>query len=285
MPQGHLPRDQELHVAVGPVGVPGGREAGKVVLGELVQDAVVEEDVPAVQAGDDHVLVVARIAQQRRVAAVRVGHARDILVNAAGAELELRPDRSVRILHVQVRSQARAAAEHRVQIERRRTRIGREQRVLGDAQRRGLIERDVVVGELPHERRAGRHRRVIRVGPVGIRGRGVSVDGRIHDQRLRPGAQLIARIEDPTRPADVHQRRANCVRGIRKRRQIGEDPPEVDPARRRAVDPQVPAWRYCRHITGHDTCMGSRRGGHGPGDQTRARGARPFQELPPRRAV
>ena len=237
------------------------------------------------QAGDDHVLVVARIAQQRRVGTVPVGHPRDILVNAAGAELELRPDRPVRILHVQVRSHARAAAEHRIEIQGRSTGVWRRQRVLRHSELGGLIERDVVVGELPHERRAGRHGRVVGVGPVGIRGRGVSVDGWIDDQRLRPGAQLIARIEDPTRLADLHQRRANCVRGIRKRRQIGKDPPEVDPARRRAVDPQVPARRYCRHITGHDTCVGSRRGNHSPGDQAGARGGHPFQELPPRWAA
>ena len=65
------------------------------MLAQLIQHPVVKEDVRAVQARDDHALVVARIAQQRAVGAIAVGDPRDILVHAAGADPQLRSHRPV----------------------------------------------------------------------------------------------------------------------------------------------------------------------------------------------
>ena len=188
-------------MAVVLVGVASGGKPSQVVLGELVQDAVVEQDVRAVQTGDDHVLVVAGVAEQRPVGAITVRHPWHVLVHAAGAELQLRPHRPIRVLDVQLGPHAGPTAEHRVQIECWGARVGRQRRVLRDPELRGLIERDVVIDALPHERRPRGHRRVIRIGPVRIRRGRVAVHARVDDQRLRAGRQLIAGVHDPARPA------------------------------------------------------------------------------------
>ena len=86
------------------------------------------------QPGGDEVLVVARVAEERGVGAVAVRDTWDVLVHAARAELQLGSDRPVRVLDVQIRAQSRAAAEHRVQIQRRRAGVGRDQWVLRNPQ-------------------------------------------------------------------------------------------------------------------------------------------------------
>ena len=186
------------------------------------------------QPADDHALVVARITQQRAVGPVAVADAGNVLMHPAGAELQLRPDRPVRVLHIQVRTDPGAAAEYRIQIQRRRARVARDQRVLRHAERRGLIERDVVIDELPHERRPRRHGRVIRIGPVRIRRGRVAVHARVDDQRLRSGRQLIPGVHDPAPLADLQQRGADGVIRLREWRQVREDPAEVDATRRRS---------------------------------------------------
>ena len=123
---------------------------------------------------------------------------------------------------------ARAASEHRVEVERRRAGAGRHQRVLGHTELRGLIERDVVIGELADERRPGRHRRVVRVRPVGIVRRRAAVDRRVDDERFRPGAQLVAGVHDPAGAAEVQQRGPDLVARLGKRRQSREDPPKLN---------------------------------------------------------
>ena len=123
------------------------------------------------------------------------GDAGDVLVHAAGSDLQLRADRPVRVLDVEVRAESRAAAEHRVEIERRESACWATSAGFAVPPVGGLIEGDVVIGELADERRAGGHGRVVRVGAVGVSGGRVAVDGRIDDQRLRPRRQL-----DPRRP-------------------------------------------------------------------------------------
>ena len=86
------------------------------------------------KSGGDDVLVVAWVAEQRGVRAVAVGDAGDVLVHAAGSELQLGSDRPVRVLQVQIRADPWAAAEHRVEIQRRGARVGRDQRVLRNPQ-------------------------------------------------------------------------------------------------------------------------------------------------------
>ena len=176
--------------------------------------------------GDDHALVVPGVAQQCRVSPIAIGYAGDVFVHPGGAELELRSDRPVRVLYVEVGPEAGSASEHRVQVERRCARVGRYQRVLRHAERRGLIEGDVVIDELPHERRPGGHRRVIRIGAVRIRRRRIPVHRRIDNQRLRSGRELIAGVHDPARPTHLQQRRADPVVRLDERRSFGKTRPK-----------------------------------------------------------
>ncbi len=81
------------------------------------------------QPGDHDVLVVARVAEQRRVAAISVRHSGDVLVHAAAADLQRGPDGPIRVRHVQVRPRRGSAAEHRVQVQRRGPGVGRGQRI------------------------------------------------------------------------------------------------------------------------------------------------------------
>ena len=58
------------------------------------------------QPGDNHVLVVARVTEQRVVRAGAVCHPRDVFVHPAASDLQLRPDGSVSVLDVLVGAQA-----------------------------------------------------------------------------------------------------------------------------------------------------------------------------------
>ena len=119
VPQRDLSGEQEGNIAVpgvGPMGRRGG-EGFQIVFGELVQDPVVEQDVAAVQAGDHHVLVVAGVAEQGGVGAVAVLDPRYVFVHPAAADLQLRADRPVGVLDVEVRAPAWAAAEDGVEIQ------------------------------------------------------------------------------------------------------------------------------------------------------------------------
>ena len=169
-----------------------------------------------------------------RVRAIAVGHPRDVLVHAAAADLQLRPDRPVLVVDVQVRADPGSAAEHGVQIQRRGAGVRRDQRVLRHPELGGLIERDVVVGELANERRARRHRRVVGIAPVRVRRRRVAVDRRIDDQSLGPRRQIILRVENPALLADLEQRSLNRVVHIGERPQMREDASKVDATGRRA---------------------------------------------------
>ncbi len=95
-----------------------GRKDAEVDLVEIVDDAVVEEDVGAVQAGDHHVFVVAGITQERPVGAVAVLNTGHVLVDPARTDLELGPNRPIRVRHVEVGPSTRTAAEHRIEVER-----------------------------------------------------------------------------------------------------------------------------------------------------------------------
>jgi hypothetical protein len=87
VPQGDLPGDQELVVAVGRVRALGRRERTEVDAAQLAQHPVVEQDVRAVQPSDHQVLVVARVRKDRGVCAVAVGGPGHILMHPAGTEL------------------------------------------------------------------------------------------------------------------------------------------------------------------------------------------------------
>ena len=138
------------------------------------------------QSGDHHVLIVTRIPQQSGVGPIAIRDARHVLVHSAGPDLQFRSHRAIRVGDVQIRTHSRSAAEHRVQIKRRRAGIGRDQRILRHPQLRGLIKGDVVIGELADERRPSRHRLVVGICPVRVARARISVDRR--DRRSTPWA-------------------------------------------------------------------------------------------------
>src|SRR4051812_36188140 len=117
----------------GVVDVGRGRESPEVHPGELVEDPVVEEDVRAVQAGDDHVLVVARIAEDRVVRTVPVLRAGYVLVPPAAADLQFRADRAVGVRLVQVRAEPGATPEDGGEVQHGGTGGGGHRRGLWDA--------------------------------------------------------------------------------------------------------------------------------------------------------
>ena len=206
------------------------------------------------------------------------GDAGDVFVYPAAADLQLRADRPVGVLDVQVRPPARAAAEDRVEVQSGGAGVRRDQRVLGHPQMRGLVEGDVVIGELPDEARAGGHDRVVGVGAIGVRGRGVAIYGGVDNQGLGSRGQLIVSIHDPTRHPHLEKGGPHGVASFRKRRQLGEDSPEVGAARWRPrpwlqqSGPQL-SWGG---ISGGDT--GCHRRDHQPGPGR----AHALQESPPR---
>ena len=61
-----------------------------------------KQDVRAVEARDDHALVVARVTKKGAVCAVAVRDSGDVLVHTAGPDLQLGPTDPVRIVHIQV---------------------------------------------------------------------------------------------------------------------------------------------------------------------------------------
>ena len=87
------------------------RVAQAPLLADVVDRVVVEEQERAMQPGDDHVLVVARIADDRGA----VGAARQILEDAAALDLEL--DVVAGVVELLLRD--RAGAVDRVEVERR----------------------------------------------------------------------------------------------------------------------------------------------------------------------
>ena len=215
------------------------------------------------QAGDDHVLVVAGVAEQRaRRCRRRLATRGTSSCTPPLPSFSFGPTDPSGFSTYRSGRSARAAAEHRVQIEGRGAGVGRQQRVLGDPELRGLIERDVVIDELPDERRPRGHRRVVRVGPVGVRAVGlpltvgstISAFGPAAVDRRRPGSRPAC--PPPTaRPAPCRWRRRTAGGG--------EDPPEVRAAGRRAMPARMPprcGW-------------GRKRGGLG-------RGARASSSLP-----
>ena len=242
------------------------------------------------QSRDHDVLVVARIAQQRAVAAVAVGHPGNVLVRCVvrsrsnhGSDLQLRANRAVAVIDVQVRAQPRAAPEHRIEIERRSARVRRAERVLRHPQLRSLIKRDVVIGELTNERRPRRHRRVIRIAPVCIRGRRVAIHRRIDDQRLRPRRQIILRVQDPALVPDLEERRPDRVIRLGKRRQIREDPPKVHARHRRpGLTVHIAPRRNRPHVRNRRTRQ-FRTAPDRAGHQSCTSRSHALQELPPRR--
>ena len=283
MPQRHQPGHQELAVGGGQLLRAGHRQVpADIHVAQVGEDPVVEQDVRAVQPGDDDVLVVTRVAEDGRIAAVGVGGARHVFEHPAAADQQLRPGRPVRAGHVQVRAHPGAAAEHRVQVEGGGAGVGRDQRVLRDAQLGGLVEGDVVVDELAHERRPGRHHRVVRVGAIRVGGGRVPVDGRVGDQRHRPGGQVVPGVHDPPRHPDLQQGGLHLVGRLREGLQAREYPAE-----------QARAGRGPRTARRGSARGASRRcrGAGTPGQQPGRRGCRrqphtgrpqPRQELPPR---
>ncbi len=88
------------------------RVHARVALVEVIDGLVVEEQESGVQAGDDDVLVVARVDDDRRVVAL----ARQVLVQAAALDPELDAG-------VELRREPRPAAIDGIEIEGGRTRV------------------------------------------------------------------------------------------------------------------------------------------------------------------
>ncbi len=185
-----------------------------------VDGLVVEEDEGALQTGDDQVLVVAWIGDDRRV----VAGTREILEQTSRLDLQLVRIRQV----VELWARDRAAPVHRVQIERGRAGVLRAARVSRDAERRGRVEGDVVVDELADERGAGRVRRIVRI---------VRAQAEIRYEQDRSLAQIVLRVKRPTLGAQIPERILHCVRRRSEGLQVGEDPPERRRARRDGCAP------------------------------------------------
>jgi hypothetical protein len=155
----------------------------------------VEQDERGLQPGDDEVLVVTRVGDVGGAVTVT----RQVLEEAAAGDLELGRALAAASIdgHVELEIGQRPAAVHRVEVERRRARVGRVLgfRRLAEAGRQ--VERHVVVEELAHERRAGRVGRVVRV---------VGAQRGIGDQQDGPLVQRIPGVEHAARLADLAQR-------------------------------------------------------------------------------
>lgn len=98
---------------------------------------------------------------------------------------------------------------------------------------RGLIKGDVI-DELPHVRRARRHRGVIRIGPMRVGGRRVAVTVGSRIKSLRTSRQIVLRVQDLARhpqppatpPAPCHShRRTAAGRGRSARSSCGSSAP------------------------------------------------------------
>ena len=171
------------------------RAPATIARGDVVDRLVVEHQERRVQTGKDDVLVVARIAEDRRA----VRSARQIFEQSAVLDAQLDPcERLARAAPaVQLRAAHRSAAVHRVEVQRRRARVRRILRPRRLAERRAQVERDVVIDELAEERRAGRLRGVVRI---------VDAERRIGDEQDRAAVQRILRIHDAARLAELGER-------------------------------------------------------------------------------
>ena len=204
--------------------MPGRRAAGRVehrgllhaVRPHGVDGMVVEQEEGAVQAGEDHVLVVSGIARER----THVRGPREVLEEAARLDLELRAIGRV----VQVRGADRAAPVDGVEVERRGASVGRLERVARLPQPRPDVEGDVVVDELPEEGRSGRVLGVVRI----VRGK-----RRVGDELDRPRRERVVRVEQPSGLPELTERVLDLRALARERRQVEEQPreaPRVDDA-------------------------------------------------------
>ena len=224
-----------------PLVVPGRRAAGRVehrgllhaVRPHGVDGMVVEQEEGAVQAGEDHVLVVSGIARER----THVRGPREVLEEAARLDLELRAVGGV----VQLRRADRAAPVDGVEVERRGASVGRLERVARLPQPRPDVEGDVVVDELPEEGRSGRVLGVVRI----VRG-----ERRVGDELDRPRRERVVRVEQPSGLPELTERVLDLRALARERRQVEEQPreaPRVDDAvARDAPRTRAPArasWR------------------------------------------
>ena len=161
------------------------------------------------QPRDDQVLVVARVADDRRA----VRPTREVLEEAAAFELEL--DAVGRV--VQLLLGHRPGPVDRIQVQRRRAVVARRL-WFGRLAKPGVgIEGHVVVEELAEERRP---RRV--VGVVGV----VGAQRLIDDQLLGPGLERVLGVEQAAGPAQLAQRRLD-LRALLRERWQSEDPTEV----------------------------------------------------------
>jgi hypothetical protein len=175
----------------------------------VIDGTVVEEQEGAVEPGDDQVLVVARIADDRGA----VGAARQILEGAAAFDREL--DAVIGVVQLLLRDGA--GAVDRVEVERRCAEVAGVRGIGGARQPRRRIEGHVVIEELAEEGGPRRLARVVRV---------VRAQREIDDQRLGPRRQRIGGVEQAAGPAELAQRRLDARAVLRERRQP-EDPPEV----------------------------------------------------------
>jgi hypothetical protein len=175
----------------------------------VVDRAVVEGGEGAMQPRDDQVLVVARVADDRRA----VRPTREVLEEAAAFKLEL----DVVGWVVELLLGHEAGPVDRIQIQARRAVVARRLWFSRLGKPGVGIEGHVVVEELAEERRP---RRVGRV--VGV----VDAQRRIDDQLLWAGLERVPGVEEAAGLAQLAQRRLD-LRALPRERRQPEDPTEV----------------------------------------------------------
>ena len=165
-------------VIFGAVLISMGEPQGTAVGAQHVHDAVVKQQKRRLHAGDEQVLVVAGVGDDRRT----VRRSRHIFELAAALDLELRSVGRI----VELRVGDRSAAVDRIEVEVGRPRIDRALGPRRHAKPRRGIKRDVVIEELPEKRDTSGRCRVIGI---------VDAQRWIDNQLNRPRTQLIASIE------------------------------------------------------------------------------------------
>ena len=180
------------------------------VVAEHVDHAIVEFQDRHVQSGDHQVFVVARVGDDRR-AARGPGQ---ILEEPSAFHLEFGPIARL----IELRIFHGPASVDRIEIERRRARVGRSVGPRGHAEPRRCVEGHVVVEELAEERDAGRVRRVVDVvrAEVGFR-----------DEADGPHFERVLGVEQAAGRSHFFQGAAHVRRRLRKRRESIEEPHEA----------------------------------------------------------
>jgi hypothetical protein len=140
-------------------------------------------------------------------------------VHAPTPDQQFRSHRTVGVCGVQVGAATRSTAEHRIEVERRGAGVRGRQWVLRHAELGSLVEGDVVVGELADKGRPCGHGWVVRIASVRLASRRVAVHGRVDDEVLRAGCEIVVGVHDAALATHLEERGAHGIARIRKRRE------------------------------------------------------------------